>query len=383
MNRKILLVDDDPNILSGFRRTLRDRYVLDIAVGGEQALSQLKRDEPYAVVVADMQMPGMSGLELLMKIEALAPNTIRMMLTGNADQKTAVEAVNRGHVFRFLSKPCAAESLILALEAGIKQFALIVAERELLERTLNGTIRLLTDVLASLYPEAFGHSQRVYTYIRDYAAFFRFAQSWDLEAAALLAPVGYLTMPASLIEKARTGTPLSPAEQSLLDRMPEIGANLLNNIPRLEPVATIIRYQQKHYDGSGCPADNLAGEDIPIGARVLKVLHDLASQEARTGDRAQTLAAMKQQTGVYDPRVLDSACLCLDVSLEGTPSPQPVIRSSTLRDLPVGQILACNVETIDGILAASAGTELTAIVLHRLRNFAELNPLKEPIYVKL
>jgi response regulator RpfG family c-di-GMP phosphodiesterase len=382
MNKKILLVDDDPNVLSGYQRNLRNRFQLDTAQGGEEALAKIQANGPYAVIVADMQMPVMSGLDLLVKSGALAPDTVRMMLTGNADQKTAVDAVNRGHVFRFLNKPCAADSLILNLEAGLTQYALVTAERELLERTLNGTIRLLTEVLSSLYPEAFGRGEKVRDYVREYAQFFKFKQSWELEAAALLAPIGYLTLPASLIQKAHSNQELSPAEQDLLGRFPEMGANLLAHIPRLEPVAAIVRYQRKQYDGQGLPADNVAGEDIPIGARILKVLDDLALLELQTGDKPRALAAMKEQAGAYDPRVLDSAFACFDVYLQQSSAAQPIIRPHSLRELSVGQVLAANVETTDGILVVSAGTELTSIVLQRLRNFAVLNPVKEPIYVR-
>ncbi|HEY9172462.1 MAG TPA: hypothetical protein VI136_09285 [Verrucomicrobiae bacterium] len=91
---------------------------------------------------------------------------------------------------------------------------------------------------------------------------------------------------------------------------------------------------------------------------------------------------MKELTGLYDPRVLDSAFACFDVYLQKSSAGQPVIRPYNLRELSVGQILAANVETTDGILVVSAGTELTTIVLHRLRNFAELNPIKEPICVQ-
>ncbi len=382
MNQKILLVDDDPNVLSGYLRLLRHRFQLDTARDGHEALAKLQAHGPFAAIVADMQMPALSGLDLLVKCETLAPDTVRIMLTGNADQKTAADAVNHGHVFRFLNKPCAAHSLTLTLQAALQQYALVTAERELLERTLNGTIRMLTDVLASLYPEAFGQSEKVRDYVREYARFFQFKQSWDLEAAALLAPIGYLTMPASLLEKVRADQPLSTTEQDLLDRLPEIGANLLAPIPRLEPVAAIVRYQRKRFDGQGLPADPLAGEDLPIGARILKVLGDLAALESPAGDKAQALITMKQQAGAYDPRVLDSAFACFDVYLRDTETHPPAIYPHPLHDLSVGQILAANVETTRGILVASAGTELTAIVLQRLRNFAQLNPIREPVYVR-
>ena len=106
MAHKILLVDDDRNILSGYQRVLRKAFDLETALGGEEALRLLTMDGPFSLVVADMQMPGMSGLELLDKAQTVSPDTIRIMLTGNTDQKTAADAVNQGQVFRFLTKPC-------------------------------------------------------------------------------------------------------------------------------------------------------------------------------------------------------------------------------------------------------------------------------------
>lgn len=381
MNRRILLVDDDALVLSGYHRSLRNRFSLDIALGGEEALTHIRNHGPPAVLVADMQMPGMSGLDLLMKVEKMAPDTVRMMLTGNADQKTAVDAVNQGRVFRFLTKPCPTESFVLALAAGLEQHALAVSERELLEQTLNGTIRLLADALSSLYPEAFGRGEILRDYVRTYVEYYQFKQSWDLEAAALLSPIGYLTMPASLIEKCRDNQPLTPVEWGLLERLPEIGANLLSHIPRFESVSSIVRYQSKRYDGQGCPTDAVAGEDLPVGARILKVLHDLSVIESQFGSKEQALNRMKEQTGVYDPAVLNSVFACFDVYPQKPTTAQSVIRPHAVHDLRVGQILAASVVTPEGLQVIASGTELTNVILHRLRNFAKLNPVQEPVYI--
>jgi DNA-binding NtrC family response regulator len=105
MNTEILFVDDDPEVLAGFRRSLRKEFKIDTAEGGAPALALMRGRSPYAVVVVDMRMPAMNGVEFLMELEKTAPDTIRMMLTGNADQKTARDAVNQGHIFRFLTKP--------------------------------------------------------------------------------------------------------------------------------------------------------------------------------------------------------------------------------------------------------------------------------------
>ena len=132
MNEKILCVDDEPNILEAYRRTLRKRFELDVACGGEEALQAIAQRGPYAVLVADMRMPGMNGVELLAKVRQIAPLTVRMMLTGNTDLQTAIDAVNQGHIFRFLTKPCSPEDFANALEAGLEQHRLLTAERQLL-----------------------------------------------------------------------------------------------------------------------------------------------------------------------------------------------------------------------------------------------------------
>src|ERR1035441_9520469 len=97
---KILLVDDDPNILDGYRRSLSREFLMETAQGGEPALALAAKNGPYAVVVSDMRMPGMDGIQLLSRIKALSPDTIRVMLTGNADTETAINAINEGNIFR-------------------------------------------------------------------------------------------------------------------------------------------------------------------------------------------------------------------------------------------------------------------------------------------
>lgn len=98
---KILIVDDDKNLLSGIRRQLREHFEVTIAVGGAQALEALTEKGPFAVIVSDMRMPEMTGVELLGAFKERAPETVRMMLTGNADQNTAADAINSGSIFRF------------------------------------------------------------------------------------------------------------------------------------------------------------------------------------------------------------------------------------------------------------------------------------------
>ncbi len=122
MTERILIVDDDPQILQGYRRTLGRQFPLDLAGSGREALEQVRNFGPYAVVVSDIRMPGMDGLTLLEHVRLEAPDTVRILLTGYADRETAMEAVNRDQVFRFLSKPCSSDELLKVLQDALAYY---------------------------------------------------------------------------------------------------------------------------------------------------------------------------------------------------------------------------------------------------------------------
>ncbi len=120
VNGKILCVDDDANVLKSYKRQLGEQYDIETAGGPEEGLKSVDQSGPYAVIVADMCMPGMDGIEFLRRARKKAPYTVSIMLTGNADQQTAINAINDGNIFRFLTKPCPAEQLSNALIAVIE-----------------------------------------------------------------------------------------------------------------------------------------------------------------------------------------------------------------------------------------------------------------------
>lgn len=144
MKEKILIVDDEPHVLQGYKRALRKRFKIETALSGKEALEKITKDGPYAIVVSDMRMPGMTGLELLTTLKESAPEIIRIMLTGNADQKTAVDAVNKGKVFKFLTKPCSSETMAETLDAGLVQYAQLQENRTILDQNADD-IKILTE----------------------------------------------------------------------------------------------------------------------------------------------------------------------------------------------------------------------------------------------
>jgi len=363
MTHKILLVDDDRNILSGYQRLLRKTCHLEIALGGEEALRLLTTEGPFSLVVADMQMPGMSGLELLAQAQSVVPDTIRIMLTGNTDQKTAADAVNQGQVFRFLTKPCSPEDLELAVRAGLRQYELVHAERELLEGTLTGAIEVLAELLASVDPTAFSLGLAVRRRCADVARRLGATDTWALEVGALLAPIGRIALPRDILK----ADAFKPEIQAILARVPELGASMIQSIPRMESVAEIIRFQAKGFDGSGVPETSLSGEAIPLGARILKAVQDFSVLETQRHSRAVALEELRLHGRPYDPAVLQA----MDACFGGPSGANPVPRLVHLRDLEPGMILAGDLHTNSGQLVLGHGLRLGKGHLELLRNLTD------------
>ncbi len=378
--KKVLFVDDDPNILAAFQRQLRKELPIETALGPEQGLTALDSGDGYAVVVADMNMPGMNGVDFLRAARTKTPDSVRVMLTGNADQHTAIEAVNEGAVFRFLTKPCPPDKLLQVLRDALRQHELIRAEHELLDRTLRGCVNSLMEILSMADPRAFGHARQLRDLALELARNMGLTKTWDLEVAALLSPIGNVTLPSGLVARAWEQQPLSPPEAKMLGRVPAIGCELLQQIPRLEGVARTILYQGKGYDGSGTPEDEVAGSRIPLHARLLKVVCDLSLSEHRGLTRAAALEELRRHRGWYDPEVLATAIRCFG----GTASTAEMgaeNRAMLLPELTIGQVLAADVETAHGMLIVSAGQTITEPLLRRLQNFATLSGIRQPILV--
>jgi response regulator RpfG family c-di-GMP phosphodiesterase len=380
---KILCVDDDPNILAAYQRQLRKQFPLHIALGGAEGLKAVDKDGPYAVVVSDLRMPDMDGIEFLTKVKERSPDTVRMMLTGNLDLHAAIDAVNQGRIFRFLTKPCLPEDLAQSLQAGIEQFRLISAERELLQNTLNGSIRVLTEILSIVDPESFGRANHLRDSIRILGSTIGISDFWELELAAMLSQIGRVTIPPETLVKAKSGQSLSEIEKDMLSRVPKIGHTLLAHIPRLESAARIVLYQDKCFDGAGFPRDTVAGSRIPMGSRLLKMLTDLAQVEIGGMSRAKALEVLKKRDGWYDPAVLDAAFLCFASNARHSKSVQRSACSIAAKDLHVGQILLSDVLMGNGTLLIKAGNWISETILERIRNFAKLNGIREPIQVEV
>lgn len=382
---KVLFVDDDENLLRGVRRTMRGKFNLSIAVGGEQALKTLAEDGPFAVCIADMRMPGMTGVELLETISKKYPETVGIMLTGNADQATAIEAINRGSIFRFFNKPCDDAMLESGIRAALRQYQLITAERNLIEQSLAGSIKVLTDVLAQLNPTIFGRAMRVKQWCDQIAAAIEYPQPWELGLAALLCPIGMVSLPPDLLSRMSGDKPLQPLERDIVKRTPEVAAKLIANIPRLEHVAEIVGMQNRNFDGTGFPEKGPTGVEIPLGARVLRILNALA--ERARGDTLVThnFDELLYHKNRYDLDLLAklrSLLAVVDTVYDETIYPDGQELTITLKELRVGDYLLTDLETQEDRILLTHGNFISEVQLQRLRIFERLHKFREPIEVR-
>ena len=376
VRERILLVDDEPRILAGYQRHLRRRFLVEAAPDGETALAMIKEQEPFAVVVTDLRMPGMDGIRLLEKVKKLSPDTIRIMLTGYADVKSAMAAVNDGNIFRLLTKPCDSQTLIRSLVEAVKQHRLVISERQLLEETLSSSLMVFTDLLSVVKPDAFGRSARVASWASKLAQFMDVDEPWEVSVAASLCQVGLIILPDAVVRRLNTGRTLSPDQAALFTKHPRTTAELIEKIPRLERVAHIIAYQEKHYDGTGIPTDEVRGTDIPLGARILKVSLDFDSLIASGLYKGEAYRKMKHHPGFYDPDVYKALGGLLGVEKKYT------LLELEIYKLKPHMILAEDVYSErPRRLIVSKGQELSEQVILYLRKYRRTVGVVQPIKV--
>jgi CheY-like chemotaxis protein len=376
MSKKILCVDDDPHILQGYKRALRKDFDISIAEGGEPGLAMIAQEGPFAVIVSDMRMPGMDGVQFLSRVKEVTPNSVRIMLTGNSDQQTAMEAVNQGNIFRFLNKPCPPEMLAQALTAGLEQYRLLTAEKQLLEETLNNSLQVMVDILALVNATAFSRSTRVKRLARDIAEQLGVRNSWEVEIAAMLSQIGCITVPEETLRKVANGDPLTGKELDLYHQHPNIGHDLIARIPRLEKVAEIIAQQNRRVNDDTAASDNTNG--AARGARILKAVLDLDSLLNAGHLPHDAIREMAGRKGWYDPLIFNT----LKELVHKTADEYVTIKAA-VADLKPGMILDEALITNRGALLLSAGQEITFSLILRLTNFADAGIIPSTIQVRI
>ncbi len=369
-NRRVLCVDDEPLVLEGLERTLFEHFEVTTESNPLAALSILESSPAFAVVLSDMRMPQLDGAKLLARARAIAPLTSRILLTGQAEVDSAVAAVNEGQILRFLWKPCPPAHLIQALELGVEQYRLVTAERELLERTVTGCVRLLSEVLSLVAPALFSRTQRIKGLVTHMTKKLALDDPWRFEVAALFSMIGCVGLPESTLERALAQRPLDAAEEKAFADHPLMAHRLLSEIPRFEEIAAMIKLQAS-------PPLAPPSVDVERGGTMLRLALQVERATAGGKTLADAIATLARKGDAAEQPYLSA--LSDFRNAEG---------STTVRALPVSQmtaemILEEDVRTTNGVVVIPKGRELSTILIERLFKFTRAGTLVEPIRVRV
>jgi FixJ family two-component response regulator len=370
---KILFVDDEPDILSSFKRQFRNKADISTASSGQEALDLMDSEDEFAVIISDMRMPSMDGAEFLEKAKKKSPNTTRILLTGQTDLKSAIDAINKGQIFSFLSKPCQQDVMQDTLKSAIRQYRLLNTEKDLLQNTVKGSIELLSELLAIVKPRVFSNFNRIKKYIRHMANELGEVDTWDFEVAGMLYGLGYLTLPAELIEKALDpSNELSHHEKLVLEDIPLISSKMINHIPRLENIAEMVRLSNNvnHWIDKDEGTERgrvIRGADmINIAIKFDKILesgHNLESAiDLLKDDHELNLELIEKLSNIQFSHDNDALTVSVD-------------------NLSPGMVLLENMITDNQTTLLAKGTELTEELLVRIRLYTQNQKMSRPIKI--
>lgn len=360
---RLLLVDDEPAVLEALALNLKRSFEVVTAPSGADGLEYLQAESDFAVVISDMRMPKMDGAAFLSRAREVAPDAVRILLTGQADLEAAIKAVNQGQIFRFLTKPCPRDTLRGAIDSAVAQHRLLTGERVLLEQTLRGSIKMLVDILAITSPAAFGRANQIKTRVLKLAGLLGILDSWQLEIAALASQLGYIVLPHELCEKLEAKLPLTDDEQRIVGRAPAMTEQLLANIPRLEGVRAMLalHVHPPRRKLSADPATQL----IELGAHLLRVAIDIEALESTRADHVSSpMSVLLSRTDLYDPEVIEAA-----ERLYRDAAPGLAVRPVSVQGLRAGMTLAEDVRLANGTLLVARGYEVTDSFIERIKNF--------------
>lgn len=415
---KILLVDDEENILRSCRRVLRlEPFDVETTTSPEEALHRLGL-ETFAAIVSDQRMPQMEGTALLAKAKEVSPDTVRIILTGYADIQASIEAINRGAVFQYLTKPWKDDDLRSVLRLAVSQFQLIDENRRLqaltqkqnaelrqwneslevrveertrevvrlneeLEKSLLGSIRVLAE-LGELHSSVIGsHSKRVAALAKKVgeAMGLESRALFELEIAATLHDIGKIGIAPEILLKSAAAR--KPQEVEILRKHPAFGEKILAMVPNLGTAARSVRHHHENFDGTGYP-DGLRGEKIPLSSRIIAAVdaYDNALNAKNVFENSSPEKALASVLARcpsdLDPEIVAQLRkVVVGTTMDQSGSDVEI----TWRDLREGMTLARDLRSAKGLLLVPRGTQLKAKDIENVRNYQASDPLLEGIFV--
>ncbi len=401
---RVLCVDDDPAVLRATRRVLATRFNVTMAIGGLAALDAVRGSStPFAVVVTDLSMPELSGIGLLQCVRQHSPETARVLLTGRADVTSAIDAVNAGEVFRFLTKPCPPESLLDAVADACAHHQKLVAalspsngtssvvspdspdrngvsvDQRVLKpqsqsHAVDGYVTILDAMLAQSRPSAMDCARRLGERVGNVLEHVHLFISGHVKAAALLSQLGSVGVPVDVTERIYSGSALSADDRACANRIRLRSADLLTDCPDLSIVRSILLHASTDTtdttDTTGEPLRSPPDEDVEevrVGGRVLDIALMLdeierigAEPESVARQIADRLAALERDTNGRDALIVEGfRATAAEFSMDRH------VRVVRLREAHDRMVLAADAIAPNGLLLARKGQRISEILSAR------------------
>jgi CheY-like chemotaxis protein len=297
---RVLCVDDEPNVLESLRDSLRRHFEVVVTTNGFEAL-RLLVEAPFDVVLTDMRMPMLDGARFLTLARDDAPDTVRLLLTGQATLEDAVVAVNEGGIFRLLTKPIGRDDLVAALQAAVAHRRGAVGRKDADSRALQGTISALRAIAAAADPGA-ARTERVRLLALELAAAAGVsARLDDLAHACDLVGLGAVSLSAETRAHVTRGLRLGHAQIEEIERLPELAEPFVRPIPQLAGVAALLGEAARPF----VPTTPGVAGTAP-GARVLRIALDFELLERQDVPPSSAVGTLRARTGRHDPALLDA-----------------------------------------------------------------------------
>ncbi|EGF28181.1 HD domain-containing phosphohydrolase [Rhodopirellula baltica] len=367
---KILLVDDQPRTLEVFRLSVENDFDIELVDSAAKAWQLLNSTSDFAVVISDMHMPVVDGVQFLTTVRNRFPTITRIIMTADSDQEIAAKAVNDGQVFRFLQKPFSTAELRNVLQSGLEHHAQSASEKNLLEETLRGSINLLVDLLADVKPLAFGRSRRAKKLVSMVCRKLEIEHSWEIKVSAMLSQIGCISVPDRILEAIHSGETLKAVDQMEFNQHAKFGESLIEKIPQMKSISRLVGWQHKRFDELRVLASS---ERELISASILAACLEFDRLVQMNTTAEDAIDEMRQDRKRFDIKVVDA----LATVVLGTKTTAQL----TAWDLRVGMTLDSDVIDTRGSLLVPRGQVITEIMLKRLQCRAA--SIKDPITVVL
>lgn len=427
MSGTLLLVDDEDNILKSLRRLLRpEGYTIFTANSGKQGL-EILANETVDIVISDMRMPEMDGAAFLEQVSQRWPDIIRILLTGFSDISSTVAAINKGAIYKYLSKPWEDNDITLSirralelkfsekerrrlekltqrqnaelkelnatLEQKVQQRTREVSDalkalettHESLKNSYTNSVKIFANLIEMRERSAAGHARRVADLAHRIAANMGMKKTdvQDVLFAGLLHDIGKIGLSDKVITKSFHN--MDQAERLEVIKHPVIGQGVLMSLDALQGTAKLIRSHHERYDGKGFP-DGLSADAIPLGARILAVANDYDALQIGTL-WSQKMSAEEAQVYIhrhsgsyYDPNVVKVFESLEDTQLRKVNAEREY--NLKTKDLRGGMVLSRDLLTNDGVLLLSKGHLLDERLIEKVQRFEKSLDCQFIVYVK-